>query len=491
MSLYSLQIEKHCLSGLLKNPDIFSDVDAFITENDFYNKTHCTIFCVLRSLIISNEKFDHVVLAQKISNLGIKFYEEVDIFHYIDDLNFIQISRDTAIKSFRELNKLKIKREICETAEKIKKYVSSNLNSETDAVIAECDKIYGEKISNYGLEQEPDDLFQNLRGFIEEKSKHPEKEAGLITQYKEFNEHFGGIRSGNGVYAIVSRPKQGKSLWLLNMAMGTVSLNPNCKALYLDTEMKQDVNKLRAASALTQVPMWFFETGNWKMNPEYTTRFNKNIDSGNIYKNKIFHLTVSNRPIEQICSTIRRWYYKYVGKGNQAIIIYDYIKLTGEKLFNNWAEHQAIGQKINLLNEIGSSLNIPIWTSCQLNRSAESGTDDSSAIAVSDRLQWFASFVAIFRQKTLEEIEEDTTEFGTHKLIPLATRFQGKKSYGHNDLIKIPNGKGKSKYKKNFINYDVTNFLVTEKGTLRDIVEAQKYKPDLSHTATAVNNELL
>ncbi|MEK6884718.1 MAG: hypothetical protein AABY22_34115, partial [Nanoarchaeota archaeon] len=216
------------------------------------------------------------------------------------------------------------------------------------------------------------------------------------------------------------------------------------------------------------------------------------------YDNKLVNGLISSEPYsdwrdsqERLgpCFNINLFYYVTLSKA------YDYIKLTGEKLSNNWAEYQAIGEKINQLNEIGSELNIPIWTSGQLNRTAESGTDDSSAIAISDRLQWFANFIAIFRRKHVDdrinEIEEDGVSFGTHKLIPTATRFQGKKSYGHNDLIKVPVGKNKFKYKQNFINYDVTNFLVTEKGTLRDIVEVQKYKPDLSHTATAVNNELL
>src|SRR5690606_25027910 len=103
---------------------------------------------------------------------------------------------------------------------------------------------------------------------------------------------------------------------------------------------------------------------------------------------------------------------------------------------------QAIGEKINHLNDIQNELpNTHLWAAMQLNRSAEDGRDDSSAIAVSDRLQWFAAFVAIFRRKWLDEIGEDGPEFGTHKMIPTATRFQGKDSAGHHDMINISTGK--------------------------------------------------
>ena len=40
---------------------------------------------------------------------------------------------------------------------------------------------------------------------------------------------------------------------------------------------------------------------------------------------------------------------KHVGRGNKCIIAYDYVKLTGEKVSQNWAEHQAIGEKIDKL----------------------------------------------------------------------------------------------------------------------------------------------
>ena len=51
-------------------------------------------------------------------------------------------------------------------------------------------------------------------------------------------------------------------------------------------------------------------------------------------------------------------------------------------------------------------VNAPMLTAMQLNRSAEgrNRVDDSSAISLSDRLQWFAAFVGIFRQKDEEEL---------------------------------------------------------------------------------------
>ena len=186
-------------------------------------------------------------------------------------------------------------------------------------------------------------------------------------------------------------------------------------------------------------------------------------------------------------SIIRRWYYNTVGRGNKCLIAYDYVKLTGEKVGQNWAEYQAIGEKISRLKEIAEEVNAPLLTAMQLNRSGENRNrtgssliDDSSAISLSDRLQWYAAFTAIFRSKTLDEIALDNQydengrlifDSGTHKLIPLKSRFQGKDAMGHQDYLRRLFPDGSQKYIMNYLNFSIENFEVREKGSLRHICE--------------------
>ena len=35
MAIYSLQVEKYVLSGLIRHPTSFADVESFISDNDF------------------------------------------------------------------------------------------------------------------------------------------------------------------------------------------------------------------------------------------------------------------------------------------------------------------------------------------------------------------------------------------------------------------------------------------------------------------------
>ena len=77
-SIYSIQIEKHVLGGLIKDPSMFADVEKFVTEKDFINEVHQTVFCVIRNCFVNNETIDAVVLAEKIKNIGISFKDDID-----------------------------------------------------------------------------------------------------------------------------------------------------------------------------------------------------------------------------------------------------------------------------------------------------------------------------------------------------------------------------------------------------------------------------
>lgn len=493
--IYSLQVERHALSGLLKYQDLFPDIDVFLTEKDFYNDVHSTIYSVFKNIKYKGENADKILLAEKIKNLGISFKDEINIFDYIDNLSFSQITEQATIEACKELIKLRIRREIIQTTDKLKDYINKNPDDSVDQIIGQIDQIYNKKISSYSENDSPVNIFEEVEDLIEEIGNSPKEDTGLITPYQEFNRMYGGLKNGN-IYAIASRPGQGKSTWLNDICFKTsINLKNKTKTLILDTEMQTIDIQLRMVASLTDVPVWYLETGNWRKNEEMTKKVRAAWQKVKTYE--YFHYHVGNKNIDQVCSMIRRWYLSKVGRGNQAMIAYDYIKLTGEKVGANWAEHQAIGEKIDKLKRISEEIRCPIITAMQLNRSGESFNrnsnnvvDDSSVISLSDRLQWFASFVAIFRRKTLDEITLDGQAFGTHKLIPTKTRFQGKDAAGHQDIVRRLDSSGKETWAQNYLNYQITNFNIEERGSLRDVAERQREQYQLND-ANSNDGELL
>lgn len=477
MSLSSIQLEKHAIGGLILNPDIVSDVEGFLVERDFQADPHGIIWGCIRSSFLKNEKVDKVILSQQIRNLGVSFKDKLDIYDYIDSICFTQITPKATIQACQELVKLRVLRDLDDTCSKMKSHIKHSVNQDLHQTITEIDAIYGQKVATIETVNEPEELFFDIFDLIEETGKNPNNETGLVTPFAEFNRMYGGLRDGN-VYAIASRPGQGKTTWLNHLAIETAKLN-NIPVLILDTEMSTKEIKFRTAAGQTGVPLWYLETGNWRKNQGMVDKVRAKLKDLQ-GKHKIYHYHVGNKNVDEVAALIRRWFLSVVGRGNKCLVVYDYLKLTGEKLSNNWAEHQALGEKVDKFKRISEELRFPFFTAIQLNRSAENTgrqsanvVDDGAAIAISDRLQWFATYLAIFRRKTDDEIVLDTLESGTHKLIEIKARYQGKDAAGHQDMMLRTFPDGTRKYVRNYVNFSVENFAVEERGSLRDSIARQ------------------
>jgi replicative DNA helicase len=477
MPLHSLQIEKHVIGGLIQNQDVIPEIESFVKEKDFVAQPHSTIYSCITSSYLNNEKIDKVILAQKIKNLGISFKDNINIFDYIESISFAPITRDATLKACKELVKFRALRDIDDSCDRIKSHINKSINQDLNFTISEVDAIYGEKIISFDDDGKPAELFNDILDLVEERGNNPQDETGLTTPYPEFNKFYGGLRGGN-IYAVASRAGQGKTTILNDWANESGRIN-NVPVLILDTEMTTQEIKFRTAAANTNVPLWYLETGNWRKNPDYVEKVRKHLK--NLKKDyKTYHFYVGNKNVDEVCSIVRRWYLNVVGRGNKCIVVYDYLKLTGEKLAQNWAEHQALGEKVDKLKRICVEFNFPLLTAIQLNRSGENTNrkaqdvvDDGSAIALSDRLMWFTTYLGIFRRRTEDEMVLDTPESGTHKLIEIKARYQGRNAAGHSNLIRRQFPDGTVKYVPNFINFNISNFRVEERGSLQDTIERQ------------------
>jgi replicative DNA helicase len=472
-----ITVERRALAGFMKKPQKLLELVHLVSSSDFLGECHAAIFEVVKDHALNNKSCEPFIIAERLKANGISYKAGLDILSYLESIVVSKPSDKAVDEACRLIKTYSIRREICNIGDEMKRLASDTIEEDANKIIAETDKIYAEKMTSFGLEVKGEDMFDGIVEYIEELAATPMDEVGFKTPYPNFNKIYGGLRNGE-VYAWVSRPGVGKSTLLNDIALGACILNPGLKVLILDTEMQTIPMRLRIASAVTGIPLWWLETGNYIKNKELKAKFDANKEKLKSYTGMVTHLHVAGKPVEEICSIIQRWYYSQVGRGNPAAVVYDYIKLTGESDYNK-KEYELIGEKVNSLKECITRLNIPLLTSCQLNRSAESGNDDSSAIAQSDRLQWFAGFVWIFRRKTLEEQAEDGKEFGTHKMIELKSRFQGKDAAGHSNSIRVVDAKGKVTYKSNFINFNVENFAVTEKGTLNEIVNSKGVSVDV------------
>ena len=65
-------------------------------------------------------------------------------------------------------------------------------------------------------------------------------------------------------------------------------------------------------------------------------------------------------------------------------------------------------------------------------------------------------------------------------MIPTKTRFQGKDAAGHQDLVRRLDCTGKETWAQNYLNYQVENFNIEERGSLNDVSASQRERYELN-----------
>jgi len=472
----SIELEKQLIASIIQYPEVFSDFGHFIQEHDFTSDVLKTIFCVVRKFLSENRTIDKVIVGQDIQNSGISFEDNINVFDFLDALSLIQINKNSIVEIAKELKKYSIARVLDDNARRTQREIRQNLDKPVKELINIVDKTNNEVIDLYYIEDRPIEIFGRISDFILKKGENPVEEFGYKTPYACYNRYFGGIRKNN-IYCFASRSGQGKTTFLTDLSRKLQIINEkdNIKILYLDTEMPTEDTMIRIAAAASGVPFWYIDTGNYVKNEELYKKVMKMLKDMKKGRGSFHHKYVANKSVDEIISIVKRWYYNECGRGNEAIIVYDYLKLTGEKVSNDNKEYQVIGEKVNLLKECVTSIQAPLLTAIQINRSGvttnrKEVTDDESVISISDRVSWFASYLGIFRRKTMEEIAEEGIECGTHKLITLKGRYQGRESQGHQDYIRVEQ-EGKVSYRPNSIFFNVDNFDVEERGDLRQLIE--------------------
>src|SRR5690349_252467 len=86
--LTSLVLERQVLGSLLYYENLFYEIENFHIDNDYSHIVHKACFSIIRDAALKKEKIDSTILAQRLANIGLKKYEELDLFEYLSSLSF-------------------------------------------------------------------------------------------------------------------------------------------------------------------------------------------------------------------------------------------------------------------------------------------------------------------------------------------------------------------------------------------------------------------
>ena len=483
--VYSYELEQHLLAGLIKYPESYPLVAAFISDKDFFDKNSIvnkTIFCVLRQSLEKGEALDDIILTQRVDSLGMSFEDNINIADYIKALSMRQISKDGVAKAARELKKITARRDIHDSSLEVAKTMKTiNSSASFSEIVASADKIHNDKVNLYEMGAEkPENLFDQMEEFIEDRGNNPIDQFGLFGPHERVNELYGSLLRPGNITVVVARAGVGKTQFCMDFCTKVSAMNNNVPVLHFDNgEMSKEELIIRQCSALSGVLMHLLETGRWRNAGDDI--ISKVRDTWKKIKEfKFYYYNVAGQSIDSIVNTIRRFYFSEVGRGNQMIFSFDYIKTTYERE-GSTSSWEAVGRMVDKFKQLiqkelcfADGPCVSMLTSVQSNRlgitnnrSASNVVDDESIVSLSDQITQFCSHLFLLRQKTMDEIQSEPEGFGTHKLICLKYRWLGENVHRAVQPIEMPDGTKR----KNYINLHMENFNLEERGDLQDLVE--------------------
>jgi replicative DNA helicase len=489
--IYNLELEKQLLAALIKEPEVFCDIANFIDHDDFYSEEsnlHKTIFTIIKQAIQSGEEIDEVIIAQRISSIGLSFEDKLNPSDYIKSLALRKVPKGNLIKTSKELKKVSIRRGIYKAAQdmaKQMKYISPETTYHE--IIEKADNVYNSRINLYELgEDEPSNIYEEMEFTIEERGNNPIKEFGMMGPHKKINDMYGSILRPGNITVIVARSGVGKTQFCMHYAT-QVSAEYDVPVLHFDNgEMSKEELIMRQCASISGVPSHLLESGEWRQAGEEVV--NKvRATWAKVKDLKFYYYNVGGMDVDSMINTLKRFYYSKVGRGNPMILSFDYIKTTSESSANK-NEWQIVGEMVDKFKKCvqkeilhdGDPI-ISMITSVQSNRygitnnrNAQNIVDDESIVSLSDRIIQFCSHMFILRNKTADEIEVEGANFGTHKFINIKSRHLGKDVSGALEPVQIGDA-----LRKNLVNLEFKNFNITERGDLRDVARSLEGGADI------------
>jgi len=489
--IYNFELEKQLLAGLLKEPESLSEISNFISNSDFYSKQsslHSAIFRIIQQAIDAGDEIDEIIIAQRVNEVGLSFEDNLNPSDYIKSLSLRKVPKGNILKTAKELKKYTIRREILESSQEIAKKMK-NISPESSYrdIVEVADNVYNSRINLYEIGNDtPENIYEEMEALVEERGNNPVTEFGMMGPHQKINDIYGSLLRAGNITVIVARSGVGKTQFCMDYST-KVSLQYDVPVLHFDNgEMSKEELIMRQCAALSGVPMHLLESGKWRKAGEDVVQKVRSVWP-KVKNLKFYYYNVGGMDVDSMVNTLKRFYYSKVGRGNQMVFSFDYIKTTSENNGNK-SEWQVVGEMVDkfkkcvqkeILHE-GNPV-IPMITSVQsnrygitTNRTSQNIVDDESIVSLSDRITQFCSHMFILRSKTTDEVETEGGRFGTHKLINVKARHLGSDIAGAVEPVSIGDS-----LRKNAINLDFNNFNITERGDLRDIARVLNGEEEL------------
>ena len=356
----NIEAEEAVLGSILINQETIYGVSELLDIEDFYRKSHRTIFKVMLDLNTTKKAIDIITLTDYLTHIS--KLEEVGGIAFITSLAN-KVPSTANLKHYINIVKEKsMLRNIINIAEHMESMSYDNEQLDTPEVILDKTEQMISRLTKKMIVTKVDNIQgQTLKAYmdIENIINNKDELLGLETGLYDLDNFLQGLKNSDFMI-LAARPSMGKTAFALNIA-SHLSIKKDTPVVFFSLEMSSNQLIHRIFSSYGLIPLFNLKSGN--LDDAHTQKLIK--VSNKLSQTKL----IINDEISNLMS-LRSIARKLKRENDIKLIIIDYLQLLeGTRRENRNLEISEISRSLKIL---AKELDIPIIALSQLSRSVES-----------------------------------------------------------------------------------------------------------------------
>ena len=356
----NIEAEEAILGVIFINQEAIYTVYEQLNIEDFYRKSHRTIFKAMLDLNAAKQSIDSITLTNYLININ--KLEEVGGIAFITALPN-KVPSTANLNHYISIVKEKsMLRNIINIAEHMESMSYDNEQLDTPEVILDKTEQMISRLTKKMIVTKVDNIQgQTLKAYmdIENIINHKDELLGLETGLYDLDNFLQGLKNSDFMI-LAARPSMGKTAFALNIA-SHLSIKKDTPVVFFSLEMSSNQLIHRIFSSRGLIPLFDLKSGN--LDDAHTQKLIK--VSNKLSQTKL----IINDEISNLMS-LRSIARKLKRENDIKLIIIDYLQLLeGTRRENRNLEISEISRSLKIL---AKELDIPIIALSQLSRSVES-----------------------------------------------------------------------------------------------------------------------
>lgn len=356
----NIEAEEAILGAIFINQEAIYTVYEQLNIEDFYRKSHRTIFKAMLDLNAAKQSIDSITLTNYLININ--KLEEVGGIAFITALPN-KVPSTANLNHYISIVKEKsMLRNIINIAEHMESMSYDNEQLDTpEMILDKTEQMISRLIKKMIVTKVDNIQGQTLKAYmdIENIINHKDELLGLETGLYDLDNFLQGLKNSDFMI-LAARPSMGKTAFALNIA-SHLSIKKDTPVVFFSLEMSSNQLIHRIFSSRGLIPLFNLKSGN--LDDAHTQKLIK--VSNKLSQSKL----IINDEISNLMS-LRSISRKLKRENDIKLIIIDYLQLLeGTRRENRNLEISEISRSLKIL---AKELDIPIIALSQLSRSVES-----------------------------------------------------------------------------------------------------------------------